>query len=762
MIYLVGAPNTGKSTLFGALCGRYARAGNREGVTVQAETVRARLIRAPGRPMVWLTDLPGIRVVPPKAPDETVSVRALAAAQAGSVAVFVADAGRLAAGLNLFLSLTAYLRSVRPDGGVGLRFVLAVNGCDKLRRAEETINQRDEKAIHRQARALPSSDMAVPSETDSLVDVRELSALLGMPAAGVSAVKHKGLAELSVLLADMDSARPIARLSAPAEPFAVEGGRGRKPYTVPSVPAGGWRHSPSLTGEEMAGRVLLGQVPPPSGRRMALDRLLTRGPVGVAVLCLVFAGLMTFVFGPPGLALDALLSRGQTLLMRGLDRLPTGTPAWVSSLLTEGIGGGVGAVLSFLPRLFLLWLGLGILEETGYLPRAARLADPFMRRLGLCGEALIPLLLGFGCTVPAVLTTRTVADGRVREKTLGLCCLVTCSARMPLFSLLSQAFFSSYRCGSLLFCGGMYLCSALVVLLTACLTRLLSRFRQRRPANPSADRSANPSADRSVNLHATGGAGARTAAPGQEEQTDTDERPLPDIKLPSPRAVLQACGRHLLDFLGRVGGVIFLTSLLAWLLLHTTLRLHWTDCPGADSLLLSLGGLLAPLLAPVGLDHPAVAASLLAGIGAKESIVAVLAVCLSGACLPGGSPSGGSGLSQALAASGWLTPRSALSLGLFAAFYIPCTAALGSLTCEWPGCKTCHMACHSATGRTAEQNRPRSRRCVCGHKDGPPLCREPWRYGRLAAALLRGLGVAYLAGMGSLSHAAISKATRGR
>ena len=675
-IYLVGAPNTGKSTLFGALCGRYAQAGNREGVTVSAKTVTTRLPgtggRAARRGKVRLTDLPGIRVVPPVAPDEQVSIRELTRADGGAVAVFVADAQRLAEGLALFFRLRDYLGAVRDTP---LSFVLAVNGCDKLKPQVPS----------------PSADPSpsdAPDPVARVLDETLLTSLVGVPAVGISARRRWGLSRLSRLLTgegrEMGGGVPPASalaVHAPAWATARPAARPLARTTAQPVDCPPARLSGQTLAiaERIAGQVLRGQVPPLSARRRRIDRLLTRGPVGVAVLVLVFAALMTLAFGPPGNLLCDLLARSLTPLGTLLTRCTAGAPGVLSSLLTEGVLGGVGAVLAFLPRLLLLWLGVGILEDTGYLPRAARLAHPFMARIGLCGEALIPLLLGFGCSVPAALTTRTVAHAGMRERVLRLLPLVTCSARMPLFSLLAEAFFPGRPLYALLFCAGMYALSAAVVLLTAAAETWLRKHIHSGKCPSGGDPCSPGTCSCSSGV---------CSCPAADQADPAPDRPLPLLKWPSVGAVLSEAAGRLTAFLGRVGGVILLTSLLAWLLLHTSAHLTWVAEPGTaageECLLLLLGRWLSLLLAPLGLSHPALAAALLAGVGAKESIVSVLAICLTD--LTGHAVAlDSAALPAALAASGWLTPASALSLAVFSAFYLPCTAAMGSLSSEWPG-----------------------------------------------------------------------------
>lgn len=587
----------GKSALFGVLTGRYAVSGNREGVTVAEETAPlARVWAEPaGLPGTLVTDLPGIRDMPPRAPDEMRSLSALKSASPGDAVLVVADAERLSEGLRLYAALRKHLEAK------GICPLLAVNRCDRLRIQADTLT-------------------AEKAPIQVRLDEEWLSGQIGAGAVGVSAYRRWGIDRLVRILGQPHESCSDCRVC----PGCGSDGRA---FSVDRIA----RHA-----EEIAAQALLAQVPSPSPGQQRLDRILTHGASGIIVLLAVWFGLLTLAFGAPGNALCRLLDAGVSrLTVWGSRVYPVSRAGRIlSSLWQEGICGGIGAVLSFLPRLTLLWLGMQALEQCGYLPRAARLAHPFMRRLGLTGEALIPLLLGFGCTVPAAMSTRTLPEAQARRRVLCLLPAVSCSARMPVFSLLARSFFPQH---TVAFCAALYGLSVLITVISAW-------------------------------VWARAGRALPAPAP--------DSRPLPSLRVPSFRAVLAGVGLSLSHFARRVGSVILLSSLLSWLLLHTSTGLSFSPFGGApDCLLYALGRLLHPLLAPLGLTHPALGAALLSGIGAKESVASVLAVSL-------GADGAAPDIPAALAASGWMTDVSAVAFAILLTFSLPCTAALSALRTE--------------------------------------------------------------------------------
>ena len=373
---------------------------------------------------------------------------------------------------------------------------------------------------------------------------------------------------------------------------------------------------------------LLGPVRARTRRRSErLDRLFLRPACGVPLFCLLMAGVLFLTFGPVGETLSAGFSRLLLALPAALvARLPSGAPEWLRSLLREGVLGGVGAVLSFLPRLALLFFFQAALEQSGLLARVNRLADPLLRRFGLRGDAVTPLLLGFGCSVPAVLCTRGMKDARARERCARFVPAVACSARMPLCLTVADCCFPG---AGWMVCGAVWLFSGRCFLGFCALTA--GRGRRSPPA-----------------LHAD---------------------PLPRWRLPAPRELAGSVLEQVLHFAGRAGGLILLFSVLVWLLSSFRPGQAAPVAPG-QSLLAALGGAMAPLLRPIGLGDWRIAAALLAGVGAKEAALSTLGVLLGGGARP---------LSEAIAASGLLTPASALSLLVFYTLYFPCAATVAVL-----------------------------------------------------------------------------------
>ena len=356
----------------------------------------------------------------------------------------------------------------------------------------------------------------------------------------------------------------------------------------------------------------------------AWDRALLRPAVGVPLFFLVMATVLWLCFGPFG----QLLSDGfSALCLSPLTALVRSLPVagWIRSLLADGVLGGVGAILGFFPQLLLLFLIQTFLEQSGYLSRASRLFDPLFRRFGLRGDAVTPLLLGFGCSVPAILCTRGMRDGCARRRCARYLPAVACSARIPLCLTVSEAFFGK---------NGWWICALLWVLSGAVFLLFCA-----------------------LDARLTRGAGPVTC--------HADALPL--LRLPSVSDWVGAVCEQLAHFFSRAGGPILLTSVGVWSLSH--FRFGQAGMVSVDqSVLAMLGGYFAPLLRPLGCGDWRVTSALLCGIGAKETTLSAFGVLLG----EGSSV----GIGTALATSGILTRRSALSFLVFYLFYFPCAATL--------------------------------------------------------------------------------------
>lgn len=381
------------------------------------------------------------------------------------------------------------------------------------------------------------------------------------------------------------------------------------------------------TGQKSAvgapGGVALSALPPPPPRgrlQNAADRLFLIPWTGIPCLLLLLAATLFFSFGAPGAFLSGKFSALLALPLSRLVFLLAGRlPPFLSAFLREGVLAGTLAVLDFAPRLFLLFLFLTVMEDSGYLARAGALAAPVLRFFGLSGDAAVPLLLGVGCSVPAVLSARHIRDGATWRLSLLLLPFIPCSARLPVIAVLSALFFASP------------FAARVIPVLGGVLLFLLFAFALSRGSRP---------------------------APFVGE--------LPRYRFPSVQNVLRVAARRTGHFLGKAGGVIPLAAAVLWLLSHITPHGAPTDATDL-SLLAALSGKLSPLFAPLGFGNWQAVAALISGIAAKETVLSALAV------FAGGDLGG---------LTGMFSPRGALSFLCFFATYTPCVATLGAIRRE--------------------------------------------------------------------------------
>jgi len=319
-------------------------------------------------------------------------------------------------------------------------------------------------------------------------------------------------------------------------------------------------------------------------RSKRIDRILTGRwtaiPIFVLVMCLVI-WLSIDVIGAPlqdwlQSGIDALC----TLCVSAMERADV-TPA-VISLVGDGIFGGVGSVLSFMPIIIVLFFFLSLIEDSGYMARIAFVTDKLLRKLGLSGRSIVPLLIGFGCSVPAVMATRTLPSARDRKMTIMLTPFMSCSAKIPIYGFFTATFFPGK--GGLIL-AGLYVLAILIGILVALIVKLFHR-----------------------NF---------TAAPFVME--------LPNYRMPGFRNVTHLLWDKTKDFIQRAFSVIMVATILIWLLQSFDLRFNLVE-NGADSMMAGLGGLLEPLFRPIGLGDWRMVTSLISGFMAKESVVATMEV----------------------------------------------------------------------------------------------------------------------------------------
>ena len=367
-------------------------------------------------------------------------------------------------------------------------------------------------------------------------------------------------------------------------------------------------------------------------RSVRIDRVLTNKyaalPIFVGIMLLIF----WLTFDVVGAGLQDLLALGISRLSAVVDHGLTsyGMNPVVHSLIIDGIFAGVGSVVSFLPIIVVMFFFLSILEDTGYMARVAFVMDKLLRKIGLSGRSFVPMLIGFGCTVPAVMATRTLPSARDRRLTILLTPFMSCSAKIPIYAVFTAAFFPQHAVltMALLYFGGM----VVGVLISLLLNHTVFR------GNP---------------------------VPFVME--------LPNYRLPTLKSVAMLLWDKARDFLQRAFTVIFVATLAIWFLESFELHLNFvTD--SSRSLLASIGRILAPVFRPLGFEDWRVTTALITGFTAKEAVVSTLGI-LTG--------SGTEHLSAAL--SGLFTPLSAVSFLTFTLLYTPCVAAIAAIGRELGG-----------------------------------------------------------------------------
>lgn len=364
-------------------------------------------------------------------------------------------------------------------------------------------------------------------------------------------------------------------------------------------------------------------------RSVAIDKILT----GKYTALPVFFGVMFLVFwltfGVIGTALSDLLALGIDSLTNVVDNALTtyGINPIVHSLVIDGIFAGVGSVLTFLPLIVVLFFFLSILEDTGYMARVAFVMDKALRKIGLSGRSFVPMLIGFGCSVPAIMATRTVSSDRDRKMTIMLTPYMSCSAKIPIYAVFASAFFPKHKALVMI---AMYVIG---IVLSVILALILKNTAFR--GNP---------------------------VPFVME--------LPNYRLPSPKSVALLLWDKAKDFIQRAFGIIFVATIIIWFLRTFDTRLNVVD-NSADSLLALVGKIIAPVFAPLGFGDWRAATSLITGFTAKEAVISTMAVLL-GTNL--------SSLGNVL--SEIFTPLASVSFLVFTLLYTPCVAAVASIRRE--------------------------------------------------------------------------------
>lgn len=631
---LAGNQNCGKTTLFNQLTGSNQHVGNFPGVTVDQKVGQMK-----SQPDCSVVDLPGIYSLRPYTNEEIVTRDFLLNEKPDGI-INIVDATNIER--NLYLTLQ--LMEMR------IPMVLALNMMDEVRNNGGTIN------------------------------VEKMSEALGIPVVPISAAKNEGIEELvqaavrvakenrTTKVIDFCKQGPVHRcihsVCHQIEDHAEKAGLSVRfscskliendtrivdmlqlsqnelelvEHSIIEMEAeAGMDRNAALAGMRYdfiesvcTDTVIKCEESKEHIRSVKIDSILTHRyfaiPIFILVMFLVF--FLTFnVFGAVLSDLLSLLIDDITALVdKGLTAY--GINPVVHSLVIDGIFAGVGSVLSFLPIIVVLFFFLSILEDTGYMARIAFVMDKLLRKIGLSGRSIVPLLVGFGCTVPAVMASRTLSSERDRRMTIMLTPFMSCSAKIPIYAVFAAAFFPQYAALVMI---GMYLTGIIIGIIVALIFD-------------------------------------RTVFRGKPIPFVME---LPNYRFPSAKSVLLLMWDKAKDFLQRAFTIIFLATVIIWFLQSFDSRLNVvTD--SADSILAAIGHLLAPVFAPLGFDDWRIPTALITGFTAKEAVISTLGVLM-----------GTSTAALGPALHTLFTPVSAISFLVFTLLYTPCVAAIAAVKRE--------------------------------------------------------------------------------
>jgi len=631
---LIGNQNCGKTTLFNQLTGANQHVGNFPGVTVDRKDGQIK-----NHPEATVTDLPGIYSLSPYTNEEIVTRDFLIQNKPRGI-INIVDATNIERNLYLTMQL------IEMD----IPMVLALNMMDEVR------------------------------ENGGTIQVNRLEEALGIPVIPISAAKNEGIGEL------IEHAIHVARYDeCPGRLDFANGENGQaaihrcihavvhliedhaKKAEIPARFAAtklvegdklilqqlGLDRNEEETLEHMIHemeeecakdreaaladmrfkfieKVCTQTVVKPTeskahARSVKADKILTGKYTALPAFAAIMGLIFWLTFGVIGAGLSDWLSVGIDIVTDFADRALTayGLNPVVHSLIIDGIFAGVGSVLSFLPIIVVLFFFLSILEDSGYMARIAFVMDKLLRKIGLSGRSFVPMIIGFGCSVPAIMATRTLSSERDRKMTILLTPFMSCSAKLPIYALFTYAFFPKYRA---LVMVGLYFTGIIVGVLFSLLLK-------------------------------------NTAFQGEPVPFVME---LPNYRLPSLKSVGMLIWDKAKDFITKAFTIIFMASIVIWFLQTFDVRLN-VVVDSKDSLLALIGGFAAPVFVPLGFGDWRISTALITGFTAKESVVSTLTV------LFGGDMS---------ALNTLFTPFSALVFLVFTLLYTPCVAAIASVKRE--------------------------------------------------------------------------------
>ncbi len=628
---LVGNQNSGKTTLFNQLTGANQHVGNFPGVTVDRIDAAIR-----GKANTSVTDLPGIYSLSPYSSEELVS-RNFVLNDKPKAIIDIVDATNI--DRNLYLTMQVL--------ELGIPTVVALNMMDEV------------------------------SGNGGSIDINRMEKMLGVPVVAISAAKNEGVDELVDHAIHIAQYQEVPERQDFCDPEDHGGALHRCIHGVThliedhaeraGIPAK-FAATKAIEGDQLIisqldldqnetetlehivsqmekergldraaaiaemrfafiEKVVRACVKKPKESRERkrsekIDRILTGKYTALPMFILIMAAVFYLTFNVIGAWLQGLLETGIEWLTGVVDAALTSANVneAIHSLIIDGIFAGVGSVLSFLPIIVTLFFFLSIMEDSGYIARVAFFMDKLLRRIGLSGRSIVPLLIGFGCTVPAVMATRTLPSERDRRMTILLTPFMSCTAKLPIYAFFVDAFFPEH---SGLIMTGLYLLSIVVGILVALLFRK-TLFRG-------------------------------DAVPFVME--------LPNYRMPSPKSVARLLWQKAKAFLQKAFSVILIATVAVWFLQGFDFQLNMVE-DSAESIMAAISGVLVPIFRPIGLGDWRMVTSLISGFMAKESVVSTMEVLFAGDV------------------RSVMTAAQAASMLVFSLIYTPCVAAIASIRRE--------------------------------------------------------------------------------
>ncbi|HEX3026221.1 MAG TPA: ferrous iron transport protein B [Clostridia bacterium] len=577
-IVLAGNPNSGKTSLFNYLTGSKQHVGNWPGVTVEK---KEGMISAEGKNHV-LVDLPGIYTLDPDTIEQKVA-RDYILKEKPDLIINILDATNLRRNLYFTLQLREF----------GVPMVMVLNMMDEV------------------------------NKNGTIIHLERLRKIFGVPVIGISAAKGTGIQDLRGLIAEVDMHK------IDIQPFCSGC------ESCSKCQSGEYRYR--FIDNIIEQCVETSETKKRSGLTERIDRIVLNKYLAFPIFFVIMFLMFSLTFG--GLVtklsdvIEFLLSDVVKKLLLDLLTIIS-APAWLISLVCNGIISGIGTVLIFLPQIAALFILMSLLEDSGYMARAAVMMDKVFSFFGLSGSSFIPLIMGFGCAVPAVMACRILPSEKDRKLTIMLTSFISCSARLPLYALLAGVFFSRYR-GLVVF--SVYMLGILVAILSAILLN-------------------------------------KTIFKSNSASFVME---LPPYRLPKLKNLVLHTWERVKGFLIKAGTVLLAASVVVWFFQSFTVSFQMTSNP-ENSLWAAIGRGISPLFAPLGFGNWIPATALITGIPAKEMVVTTISVLT-------GANGNTSALHQAL--GGVFSPLSAYSFMCFTLLYTPCISTIVMMKREFNSLK---------------------------------------------------------------------------